>query len=278
MSNTTTSCVLKKDAGQIVLNLFASYGSHAFQTLFLIQLILVLYGYLRVGKGYYWHVLMAAAAAGSIGIFMEELINQIVDVPDDCPADVVLPKEWQYVYIIAIFAEFCWITLEFSIVVLNYIKLAVFLDDKKRKIAKFNLFTLFVLNVIAAFLAITAFAAGYSPTFSSLIQVFNAVKSAFPLILAFDAILIKALNLESINSRSYSNSVSQSGTHKNKSKSAFAAKGSRGSMACNGKNTANNNSGVTSLECVSDVILIHESEGVFMHDKVYDGSDDGIYQ
>eukprot|EP00121_Abeoforma_whisleri_P000232 Awhi_evm1s209 len=106
----------------IFLDLISSYGSSSYQTLFLIQFLAVLYAFCRVGRGPYWVVLFAAALAGFIGMFLETICGLLIAEGETNPNEKL--------YALLIVAEPCWITLEFSVVFLNLIKLKALLSSK----------------------------------------------------------------------------------------------------------------------------------------------------
>lgn len=53
-------------------------GAEGFTAVFMIQMILVAYLYVRVGKGKYWHTLLAVAIAGICGKTIENLGQVLV--------------------------------------------------------------------------------------------------------------------------------------------------------------------------------------------------------
>eukprot|EP00121_Abeoforma_whisleri_P005657 Awhi_evm1s5132 len=357
-------CDLSKDAGEVFVLIIGSYGSESFQCLNLVILLCVTYGYIRMDGGLYWLVLLIASLGGFYGRLFEEIIKQVTNIPDDCPKNVVTPAGWQYVYILSILAEPGFICLEYSIVVLNYLKLKVFVSEKRERtymklavfldglvfvgcrfyigakryqdssvesdaiwrahfsafiwlficlcsssiaivvvcynkkreeafqnsgvlsiIMKSNLFTLISCNFVGAFLAITAFAIPYSWVFRNLVYPLNALKSAFPLFLAFDAIIIKALN------RNY-----QKSSHNKK----IVTKGSghrATQLTCDPSNINNlsrvsstskndrfltldktyNEMALSSNELVIDILCSHKDTNIDVTNKdnfVYDGSSD----
>ncbi|OUM68418.1 hypothetical protein PIROE2DRAFT_3863 [Piromyces sp. E2] len=202
---------------------------------FIIQLILVTYGYFSVGKTTYWRVLYYSSWFGLCGAIIEKLCRAWTEHPDNTN---------KYVYILYIINEPFWIiseyTIPFRIGIIRYQEKSVFNNKIYRahgfsflilavaelsctllilkrlstdfKIAKrkghsggiyqysrqSSFFILLVIDICGFILAILSLISNY--TFKAFLVIFHCLKSNFVLILAFDALIFKIENMEITNS------------------------------------------------------------------------------
>jgi len=100
-----------------VLNAFALEFDQTFFYSYFLQIILVTYMYNAVGHGKYWQILLYGSILGFFGALMEHIFQAYQST---------LPDEEKYTTnfsILLFFAEIGWITTEFSVPLLNLIKL-----------------------------------------------------------------------------------------------------------------------------------------------------------
>ncbi|OUM57520.1 hypothetical protein PIROE2DRAFT_17470 [Piromyces sp. E2] len=100
-----------------ILNAFALEFDQTFFYSYFLQIILVSYMYSAVGHGKYWKVLFYGSVLGFFGALMEHIFQAYQST---------LPEEEKYntnVSILLFLAEIGWISTEFSVPVLNLIKL-----------------------------------------------------------------------------------------------------------------------------------------------------------
>jgi len=100
-----------------ILNAFALEFDQTFFYSYFLQIILVSYMYSAVGHGKYWKVLFYGSILGFFGALMEHIFQAYQST---------LPEEEKYttnVSILLFLAEIGWISTEFSVPILNLIKL-----------------------------------------------------------------------------------------------------------------------------------------------------------
>jgi len=125
--------------GYIITNIFY-YTKDSLYYSYVIQIILVGYGYLRFGKGKYWKTLLVASCAGLTGAVLEKICVVWTDHPKNA--------DDEFIYILLLLNEPCWIITEFAIPYLNMIKLNAFLAKNKQRILKiFTLITFILFSI-----------------------------------------------------------------------------------------------------------------------------------
>ncbi|ORX48423.1 hypothetical protein BCR36DRAFT_413185 [Piromyces finnis] len=110
---------------------------------YIIQLILVGYGYMRFGKGKYWKTLLIASCTGLLGAILEKICVVWTDHPKNTNAKLI--------YILLLLNEPCWIITEFAIPYLNMIKLNAVLAKNGQDILKIFTIIMFILFSIFRF-------------------------------------------------------------------------------------------------------------------------------
>ncbi|ORX75075.1 hypothetical protein BCR32DRAFT_297125 [Anaeromyces robustus] len=134
----------KFNLGYIITNILY-YNKDSLFYSYVIQIILVAYGYTRFGKGKYWKTLIIASCTGLLGAILEKVCVVWKDHPDNANDTKI--------YILLLLNEPCWIITEFAIPYLNMIKLKAFLSKEKRNILKaftgisFVLFSIFRFRI-----------------------------------------------------------------------------------------------------------------------------------
>jgi len=122
-----------------VLTTFLYYINDSLFYAFIIQIILVAYGYYRVGKNSYWKVLYISSWCGLIGATIEKLCMSWTGHPNNTN---------RYIYILYIINEPFWIISEFTIPYVNMIKLSALILKKKKKILNIYIGILFILFIV----------------------------------------------------------------------------------------------------------------------------------
>lgn len=110
--------------GYFIVNLLY-YSKDSLFYSYIIQIILVVYGYIRFGKGKYWRTLLVASITGLLGGLLEKVCVVCTDHPDNA--------ENYFIYILLFINEPCWIITEFAIPYLNMIKLKAVVGKDKEK-------------------------------------------------------------------------------------------------------------------------------------------------
>ncbi|ORX59867.1 hypothetical protein BCR36DRAFT_579317 [Piromyces finnis] len=120
-----------------ILNAFALEFDQTFFYSYFLQIILVTYMFCTVGHGKYWKVLFFGSVLGFFGALMEHIFQAYQST---------LPEEEKYttnVSILLFIAEIGWITTEFSVPILNLIKLNSLSHVKLVKVLNFLTVVLF---------------------------------------------------------------------------------------------------------------------------------------
>jgi len=131
----------KLDFKYIFINLLYYINDSLFYA-FIIQVILVTYGYFSVGKNMYWRVLCYSSWFGLLGAIIEKLCKIWTEHPDNTN---------QYIYILYIINEPFWIISEYTIPYVNMIKLSAIISRKKVIILRIYIGLLFIIFVIFRF-------------------------------------------------------------------------------------------------------------------------------
>ena len=125
--------------GYIITNIFY-YTKDSLYYSYVIQLILVSYGYLRFGKGKYWKTLLVASCTGLAGAVLEKICVVWTDHPKNA--------DDEFIYILLLLNEPCWIITEFAIPYLNMIKLnAVLAKNRQLTLKIFTLITFILFSI-----------------------------------------------------------------------------------------------------------------------------------
>jgi len=122
----------------ILTNFLYSINKSLFYA-FIIQIILVAYGYFRVGRNAYWRVLYISSWCGLVGSIIENICIAWTEHPNNTN---------RYIYLLYIINEPFWIVSEFTIPYVNMMKVSVLIMKKKKTMLNIYISILFILFVV----------------------------------------------------------------------------------------------------------------------------------
>jgi len=184
-------------------NFFSGFFTQFSESFFyanVIQCLLVSLMYVNVGKGKYWKILFYAALAGLLGSLFENGTVAFICKESE--------KNREYKVVSLLIAEIFWVTCEYSIPLLNLIKMRAFSKETLTKYINYTIIALFIPFTICRFMI------GYERMNKGILQS-NKIKNlhgfAFGIMAIADitctVVILYFINKYNRNKESFSNAI-----------------------------------------------------------------------